>query len=138
MDIDGKVAVVTGGASGLGLAIATELGRAGAKVVVLDIERGVLDQAVGELRSSGVDAFGYTLDVRRRGDVQATAAMIADELGCSLSQLSIAWCAANPNVSTVITGASRVEQVHENLGALNVLDALDPEMLDRIDAVLRG
>ena len=42
------------------------------------------------------------------------------------------------NVSTVITGASRVEQVHENLKALDVLDALDPDMLDRIDAALAG
>jgi voltage-dependent potassium channel beta subunit len=61
---------------------------------------------------------------------------IADELGCTLSQLAIAWCAANPDVSTVILGASRVEQVHENLGALDVLDRLDGELLDRIDRVL--
>jgi len=71
------------------------------------------------------------------GRVRRLAA-VADELGCTLSQLAIAWCAANPNVSTVITGASRVEQVEENLGALAVLDSLDPEMLDRIDAVLAG
>jgi aryl-alcohol dehydrogenase-like predicted oxidoreductase len=63
---------------------------------------------------------------------------IADELGCSLSQLAIAWCAANPRVSTVITGASRVDQVEENLGALVVLDALTPELLDRIDEALGG
>jgi voltage-dependent potassium channel beta subunit len=63
---------------------------------------------------------------------------IADELGCTLAQLSIAWCAANPNVSSVILGASRVEQVHENLKALEVLDALDLDMLDRIDAALAG
>jgi len=63
---------------------------------------------------------------------------ITDELGCTLAQLSIAWCAANPNVSTVILGASRVEQVHENLKALDVLEALDLDMLDRIDAALAG
>lgn len=61
--------------------------------------------------------------------------VVADELGCTLSQLAIAWCAANPNVSTVITGASTVAQVEENLGALDVLDRLDGEMLDRIDAI---
>jgi voltage-dependent potassium channel beta subunit len=60
---------------------------------------------------------------------------IAKELGVSLAQLSIAWCAANPHVSTVITGASRVEQVHENLGALPVIDRLTPEILARIDAI---
>jgi voltage-dependent potassium channel beta subunit len=64
--------------------------------------------------------------------------VIADELGCSLAQLAIAWCAANPNVSSVILGASRVSQVHENLAALEVLDTLDAELLDRIDGVLAG
>jgi voltage-dependent potassium channel beta subunit len=51
---------------------------------------------------------------------------VADELGVSLAQLSIAWCASNPHVSTVITGASRVEQVRENLGALDALARLTP------------
>lgn len=59
---------------------------------------------------------------------------IADELGCSLSQLSIAWCARNPQVSTVITGASRVEQVKENLGALDVLPLLTDEVSQRLTA----
>jgi voltage-dependent potassium channel beta subunit len=61
---------------------------------------------------------------------------IADRLGVTLSQLSIAWCAANPRVSTVITGASRVEQVTENLGALDALAQLTPEVLSEIDAAL--
>ena len=61
---------------------------------------------------------------------------VADDLGCALSQLSIAWCAANPHVSTVITGASRVEQLRENLGALDVLARLDPAVLARIDAIM--
>src|ERR687897_554476 len=46
---------------------------------------------------------------------------ISDELGCSVGQLSLAWCAKNPNVSTVILGASKLEQLKENLGALDVL-----------------
>jgi voltage-dependent potassium channel beta subunit len=58
---------------------------------------------------------------------------IADELGCSLAQLSLAWCAANPHVSTVITGASRVSQVVDNFGALDVIPLLDKELLARID-----
>ncbi|PJF45394.1 MAG: aldo/keto reductase, partial [Candidatus Thermofonsia Clade 3 bacterium] len=40
---------------------------------------------------------------------------IANDLGCTMSQLAIAWCVKNPHVSTVITGASRVSQVHENM-----------------------
>ena len=63
---------------------------------------------------------------------------VADDLGCSLSQLAIAWCAANPNVSTVILGASRVEQLRENLGALDVLDALDEDVMARIATVMKG
>ena len=61
---------------------------------------------------------------------------IADELGCSLAQLGIAWCARNPHVSTVITGASRVEQVEENMGALAVLDGLTDEVVARIEAAV--
>jgi voltage-dependent potassium channel beta subunit len=61
---------------------------------------------------------------------------VADDLGCTLAQLAIAWCARNPRVSTVITGASRVEQVHENLAALDVLARLGDEVMARIDQVL--
>lgn len=57
---------------------------------------------------------------------------VADELGCSLAQLSIAWCAANPNVTSVITGSSRVEQVRHNMGALEALEMLDAEVMAEI------
>ena len=58
---------------------------------------------------------------------------IADDLGCTLAQLALAWCLKNPNVSTVITGASRVEQVHENMKAGEIADQLTPEILAKID-----
>ncbi len=58
---------------------------------------------------------------------------VAASLGCTTAQLAIAWCAANRHVSTVITGASRPEQVRENLGALDVLERLDHETLARIE-----
>jgi voltage-dependent potassium channel beta subunit len=74
-------------------------------------------------------------DPDRNAKVRRLAA-VGDDLGCSLAQLSLAWCARNPHVSTVITGASRVEQVHENLAALDVLDRLDDEVVARIDAAL--
>ncbi len=61
---------------------------------------------------------------------------VADSLGASLSQLAIAWCLTNPNVSTVITGASRVAQVHENMQALAVSEKLTPEVLQQIEAIL--
>jgi voltage-dependent potassium channel beta subunit len=57
---------------------------------------------------------------------------IAKELDCSLAQLAIAWCLVNPNVSSVITGASRVSQVIENMAALEVFEAFNPEILERI------
>jgi len=61
---------------------------------------------------------------------------IADELGCMTAQMALAWCLTNPNVSTVITGASRAEQVRENMKALDVLPKLTDEVLERIEAVL--
>ncbi len=74
-------------------------------------------------------------DPDRNAAVRRLAAVAAD-LGCSLAQLSLAWCARNPRVSSVITGASRVEQVHENMGALDVLDRLDDDVVARIDAAV--
>ena len=61
---------------------------------------------------------------------------IAEELGCTLAQLSIAWCAANPHVSTVITGASRASQVTDNFGAIEVLPMLTPDVLARIESAI--
>jgi len=60
---------------------------------------------------------------------------LAKELNCSLAQLAIAWCLKNPFVSTVITGASRVEQVHENLKAGDIAPRLTPEIMGRIDHI---
>ncbi len=61
---------------------------------------------------------------------------IAADLGGTLAQLAIAWCLKNPNVSTVITGASRVEQVDENMKALGIVPKLTPKVLERIEDVL--
>jgi len=63
-------------------------------------------------------------------------APIAADCGCSLAQLALAWCLRNPNVSTVITGASRGDQVAENMKALEVVPRLTGEVLARIDAVV--
>jgi voltage-dependent potassium channel beta subunit len=61
---------------------------------------------------------------------------IAAELGCTRAQLALAWCARNPNVSTVITGASRPEQVSHNLGALEVLPKLTEEVVGMIEKAI--
>ena len=60
---------------------------------------------------------------------------IAKELGTSLPRLAIAWCLKNPNVSSVILGASRVEQLTENLGALDVVGQLTPDVMKSLEAI---
>ncbi len=62
-------------------------------------------------------------------------AAIAKGLGTSLPCLSIAWCLKNPNVSTVILGASKVEQLKENLGALDVAAGLTPQVMRDLDSI---
>ncbi len=64
-------------------------------------------------------------------------AEVAAGLDCTLAQLALAWCTKNPHVSTVITGASRVEQVRENMTALDVVDRLDDDVMTRIDQLTR-
>jgi len=74
------------------------------------------------------------LDAKKNAAVGELEA-IARQLGCSNAQLALAWVAHNPRVSTVILGASRLEQLQENLGALDVLPRLTPEVLAQIDAI---
>lgn len=61
---------------------------------------------------------------------------LADELGISTAKLALAWCLKNPNVSTVITGASKASQVVENMTALETVKLLTPEVMTRIDEIL--
>ena len=85
----------------------------------------------------GYEWIRTSLDDPRRNDKVRRLQAIAADLDCPLAQLAIAWCAANPNVSTVITGASSVGQLRENLQALDVLERLDEEVLRRIDEATR-
>jgi len=62
--------------------------------------------------------------------------LVAEEIGCSMAQLALAWCLKNLNVSTVITGASRVEQVIENMKAIDVQDDLTEDVMARIETIL--
>ena len=73
-----------------------------------------------------------------RNDAVRELQEVARSLDATLSQLAIAWCARNPHVSTVITGASRVSQLRENLEALAVLERLDDDVAGRIDALTAG
>ena len=68
-----------------------------------------------------------------KNEAVAQLESMAQELGASVAQLAIAWASLNPQVSTVILGASRLEQLQHNLGALALVPRLTPEVLARID-----
>jgi len=61
---------------------------------------------------------------------------IAEKLGATTTQLALAWTAKNPNVSTVILGATKVEQVKDNCGAIKLLPKLTPEIMEEIEKIL--
>jgi len=65
-------------------------------------------------------------------------AAVAKDVGCSMSQLAIGWCLKNPHVSTVITGASKKEQVVENMKAADVPNRLPSDVMARIDRILHS
>lgn len=63
----------------------------------------------------------------------AALGKLAEELDCTTAQLALAWCLKNPNVSTVITGATSVKQLKENMKAAEVAPKITPEVLEKID-----
>jgi voltage-dependent potassium channel beta subunit len=73
---------------------------------------------------------------RQRIEKARELAAIAEELGTNLARLAIAWCVKNRHVSTVITGASRVEQVVDNMQALDVVPQLTDDVMEKLEAVL--
>jgi aryl-alcohol dehydrogenase-like predicted oxidoreductase len=93
---------------------------------VPDGSRGAME-SMAYLRDNLTDA--------KKNAVVAQLAPIAADLGGTLAQLAIAWATKNPRVSTVITGASKLPQLQDNLGALAVADQLTPEVMARIDGI---
>ena len=87
----------------------------------------------GALENMGFLVKGLTDNAKNSAVAQLEG--VAAELGCRLSQMAIAWAARNPRVSTVITGASKISQLQENLGAVAVIPKLAPEVLARIDEI---
>jgi voltage-dependent potassium channel beta subunit len=77
-------------------------------------------------------------DMFQPGRIERVRALgrLAGELGCTTSQLAIAWCLRNPHVSTVITGASRKAQVVENMRAAEVTERLTDDVMKRIEGIL--
>ncbi|NDP37450.1 MAG: aldo/keto reductase [Rhodoferax sp.] len=92
---------------------------------------GIPEGSRGAVKGMGFLVEGLTDTAKNSAVAQLTA--IAADLSCSLSQMAIAWAAHNPRVSTVITGASKISQLHDNLGAVNVIPKLTPEVMVRIN-----
>ena len=88
---------------------------------------------------AALDGYGWFADQTSDADLIARTERlrpIADRLGCSMAQLSLAWCTKHPMVSTVITGASRASQVTENFDALDVIPLITDEVKAEIEAAI--
>jgi voltage-dependent potassium channel beta subunit len=108
----------------------------GAGLLTGKYNNGIPDDSRGALK-------GYEWLREKFTDQEALAKVkelgkFAAEIGISLPKLAIAWCLKNPNVSTVITGASRVEQVKENMKAMEVVEKLTPDVMNRIEEILKN
>src|SRR5262249_15861780 len=80
-EIEGKTAVVTGGASGIGLAMAQHFAQSGMKVMIADIQPGPLDAAIAMLRGDGLQVSGFPTHVTRPGSVEALAGATVETYG---------------------------------------------------------
>jgi voltage-dependent potassium channel beta subunit len=81
-----------------------------------------------------LDDAAWKENLRKLNDLDK----IAKDLGGSLAQLALAWCLKNPNVSTVITGASKAEQVRENMKAVEIYQQMGEDVMERIDEILEN
>ena len=132
MELEGAVAVVTGGGSGIGLGIAEELASAGARIVLADIEATTLDEAAARIREIGAAVLTVRTDVRRPEDLRALADRVDAELGgtdilCNnagvLAPIALVWEATSADIEWTLA---------VNLwGAINGVHAFVPRMIDR-------
>jgi len=83
-----------------------------------------------------IDSFGEEEGRKKLKIVQDLNNLAQNELGCSVAHLALAWVAKNPNTSTVILGASKPEQVLDNLKAIEVIPKLTPAVLEKIENIL--
>ena len=130
-EIDGKVAVITGGASGIGLAVGRVLAEHGARLVLADIEEGALDAAVAQLTADGHQAVPVVCDVSDLGSVQALADRAFEEMGA----VHVVF-----NNAGVAIGGPVAEMTHDDWkwvidvdlwGPIHGVEAFLPRMIDQ-------
>ncbi len=128
---ENQTAVITGGASGIGLGIGKELGRRGARVVLADLDRNTLAQKVGELSEAGIEVLGHPTDVTDKGSVAELAGMVEADLGgCDLLFNNAGVAVFGPFVEA--TDADWEFTMGVNFwGVLNGLQAFVPAMINR-------
>jgi voltage-dependent potassium channel beta subunit len=96
-------------------------------------QAGIPEGSRGEV--AGYEFLQESLTDKENLSKVAALRPLAEEMGASLAQFSLAWCLQNPCVSSVITGASRVEQVRENMQAVEFRDKFTPDVMQEIDRI---
>jgi voltage-dependent potassium channel beta subunit len=105
---------------------------------------GKYNQGIPEGTRVTMEGFGWlredfeSEDTKKNIEKVKLLVPVAKDLGCSLAQLALTWCLKNPHVSTVITGASKPQQVVENMKALELVEKLTPQVMMTIENILQN